>query len=639
MQLLLVFTVHFLLAETGHFALALAVALMFFQGLLPLLGMRGSAVWQLTSRPLAMGQFALVALAFGCLAGSFLADDFSVALVADNSHRALPVGYKFAATWGNHPGSLLMWLLMLSGWTLAVALLGLRAHPRWRALTLSLLGWVGTGFGLFALLASNPFERRLPLVPTNGADLNPLLQDLVMVVHPPVLYMGYVGFAVIFAMTCAHLLERWPDRDWAFVLRPWTNLAWALLTCGIALGSWWAYYELGWGGWWFWDPVENVSLMPWLAGLALMHSLSVVGARGRYLRWSVLLALLAFSLSLLGAFLVRSGLLVSVHSFASDPDRGLFLLLLLVLYTGMGLALYAWRAPARTQVLPLAVRSRELAILGNNLVLMMLLATVALGTLFPLAMEALDRGRYSVGAPYFNAVAGPLGCALGLLAVVGPLLRWGRDSGVLNRLRLPLASGLICVLLVLLWQGISLIALVASALAGAVLGTLVHSLMQSDPRPAGYWGMQIAHLGLVVTALGLGGAAGYQIERELLLGVGDRVQIAGYELQFTGLTERDGPNYQAQRAHFAVSRNNEPLTGLYPEKRRYLVGGQVMTEAAIYPGVLEDVFVALGKVQPDGRWSLRVHYKPLVRWIWAGAALMALGAVFAVLTRRRRREG
>nr|WP_136066391.1 heme lyase CcmF/NrfE family subunit [Halomonas sp. EAR18] len=642
-----------LIPEYGQFALILALLLALVQAGVPLAGAATSRpLWMAYARPMAAGQFAFVLVAFGCLTASFLFDDFSVAYVADNSNTRLPWYYKATAAWASHEGSMLLWSLILAGWGFAVSRLA-RGLPRvMLARVLGVMGLVGSGFLLFILLTSNPFERRLPAIPAEGADLNPLLQDVGLIVHPPLLYMGYVGFSVVFAFAIAALLEGRLDSAWTRWVRPWTHLAWAFLTLGIALGSWWAYYELGWGGWWFWDPVENASLLPWLAGTALIHSLAVTDKRGGFKSWTLLLAVATFSLSLLGTFLVRSGILGSVHAFATDPARGAFILALLGLTVGASLLLFALRAP-RADFTGFDWLSRDALLLINNLLLVTMTVSVLLGTLYPLILEALGLGTVSVGAPYFNTVFVPLVALLCLFMGLGPLARWKRMPARELWRRLAGAGLLALALGAMLplvyagrWNlgvslGLTLALWLMLSLARDLLGKLRRGatwragLSRLTP---GYWGMWLAHLGLAVTIVGVTVVSNYSVERNVRLALGERVAVAGYGFTLEALDERHGANYVADRATLAVARDGRRLYTLHPEKRRYTARARPMTEVALRPGLLRDLYVALGEPLGRDAWSLRIQYKPMVRWLWLGALMMALGAALAVLDRRYRQD-
>lgn len=647
-----------MIAELGHFALILALCLAFTQALIPLAGtIANKPLWIGTARPLSCGQFVFVAISFACLVTVFLQDDFSVAYVANNSNSLLPSYYKVSAVWGAHEGSLLLWALILAGWTLAVALFSRALPGDMVARVLSVMGMIAVGFYLFMLLTSNPFERLLPFPPMDGKDLNPLLQDVGLIIHPPMLYMGYVGFSVAFAFAVAALLAGRMDSAWARWTRPWTNAAWSFLTVGIFLGSWWAYYELGWGGWWFWDPVENASLMPWLAGTALMHSLAVSEKRGLFRSWTLLLAILAFSLSLLGTFLVRSGVLTSVHAFATDPTRGVFILAFLGVVIGGSLLLFALRSSSLGATASFNWLSREAGLLLNNVLLVVMLAMILLGTLYPLVADVLGWGKISVGPPYFNFFFVPLGLLLVLAMGVGASLQWKRQAnGSLQRLlKAPLLASPVLAVLWLMLAGWSLKIASLLGLTAAlwlILFTLQDIWKKSDHsqgRSTGlgrlkpsYWGMVIAHLGIAVLAIGITLTSNYSDQRDVRLVTNERIQVAGYSFLFKGVEQVRGPNYIAQQGSFDVFTSVEgvylkPFTTLKPEKRRYLATGNVMTEADIDGGLFRDLYVALGEPLGDRAWSVRVYVKPFIRWIWLGAFMIALGGVIAVLDKRYRK--
>ena len=638
-----------MMPELGQLALALAFCLALAQAALPLLGAwRNLPAWMAVARPAAWGQFAFLLFAFACLAQAFLHDDFSVAYVAQNSNSALPWYYKFSAVWGAHEGSLLLWALILGGWTFAVSLCSRQLPSEMLARVLGVMGLISSGFLLFLLATSNPFARILPQVPLEGRDLNPLLQDFGLIVHPPMLYMGYVGFSVAFAFAIAALLGGQLDAAWARWSRPWTLVAWSFLGIGISLGSWWAYYELGWGGWWFWDPVENASFMPWLVGTALIHSLAVTEQRGVFKSWTVLLAIAAFSLSLLGTFLVRSGVLTSVHAFASDPTRGVFILVFLLLVTGGSLALFAARAPVVRSHARFGWASRECLLLANNLLLVVAAATILLGTLYPLLLDALTGARLSVGPPYFNALFVPLmGLVLATLGV-GVATRWKETPGAwLARMLSPalLAAVVLCVLIGWLahldrWPLLAVVALATwVVMAGLrdLAGKLRHQGIAGVGRlRRGYWGMQLSHLGLAVAAVGVVFATQLDAARDLRMAPNDTAEVGGYTFTFRGTQSMRGPNYKGDRAIIEVSRDGHTLSVLHPEKRLYAAQGSVMTEAGIDPGLFADLYVALGEPLPDGAWAVRLQVKPFVRWIWAGGVLTALGGVLAALDSRYR---
>ena len=640
-----------MIPELGHFALILALSLALVQAILPLIGAATQRNnFMAVARPAAQGQFVLVAFAFGCLAYSFLTSDFSVKNVAINSNTQLPMAYRFAATWGSHEGSILLWIFILSVWTLAVTLFSRHLPQVMVARVLGVMGLISVGFLLFTLLTSNPFERLIPAA-LEGRDLNPLLQDPGMVIHPPMLYIGYVGFSVAFAFALAALMGGQLDAAWARWSRPWTTAAWVFLTLGIALGSWWAYYELGWGGWWFWDPVENASFLPWLVGTALIHSLAVTEKRGTFKSWTVLLAITAFSLSLLGTFLVRSGVLTSVHAFATDPTRGIFILIFLAVVIGSSLLLFAWRAPKVGLGGSFALISRETFLLANNVLLLVATGAVLLGTLYPLFIDALNLGKISVGPPYFDAVFMPLMAPAIFLMGIGPFARWKEQSLPELAIRLKWAFGIALVsallmplvlgkwtplisfgLLLAFWVIASGVYGIASRLAQAS-GNLRARITQQSPS---WWGMQIAHLGIAVFIIGVTLVKGYETERDVRMSIGSTVTVAPYTFTFRGASQQAGPNYQASVGTVEVSKDARVIATLHPEKRTYPSTGMAMTEAAIDTGFTRDLYVALGEPLQDGAWSVRVYHKPFVDWIWAGCVLMGIGGLLAIADRRYR---
>jgi cytochrome c-type biogenesis protein CcmF len=640
-----------MIPEIGQFALILALLLSIVQGVLPLVGAaRGNQVWMGVARPASQGQFVFVALAFGCLAYSFVTNDFSVLNVASNSNSRLPVPYRFAATWGSHEGSMLLWVLMLAGWSAAVSIASRRLPEEMVARVLGVMGLISVGFLLFMLLTSNPFDRLFPAA-ADGRDLNPLLQDPGMVIHPPMLYMGYVGFSVAYAFAIAALLGGKLDSTWARWSRPWTTLAWCFLTIGIMLGSWWAYYELGWGGWWFWDPVENASFMPWIVGTALIHSLAVTERRGAFKSWTVLLAITAFSLSLLGTFLVRSGVLTSVHAFATDPKRGVFILIFLVIVTGGSLALFALRAPKVGLGGRFEVVSRESFLLGNNVLLAAACGSVLLGTLYPLFLDALNLGKISVGPPYFDSVFAPLMAPAIFLMGVGPLARWkeARIPDLAARLKWAAIIAVVSAILVPAIAGewtlmksfgyLLAFWVFAASLTSIRERSLVGTKMEWSrlrQLPRGYWGMIAAHVGIGVFIVGVTTVKSYEVERDVRMEVGDTVEVGGYAFKFEGARDVDGPNYSAARGSVLVSRNGKPVRTLHPEKRFYPVQQSTMTEAAIDSGIFGDLYVSLGEPVGGGAWSVRVYSKPFITWIWGGCVLMALGGFLALTDRRYR---
>ena len=638
-----------MIPELGHFALILATVVALIQGVMPLTGTYlSSRTLQITlqslARPMAILQFVLVALSFAALAVAFLTNDFSVTYVAQHSNSLLPKPYQFAAVWGGHEGSLLLWVLLLALWSMAVALFSKSLPLDMVARVLSVLGLISVGFLLFILTTSSPFERLLPAA-LDGRDLNPLLQDPGLVIHPPMLYMGYVGMSVAFAFAVAALLSGRLDAAWARWSRPWTVIAWTFLTFGIGLGSWWAYYELGWGGWWFWDPVENASLMPWLVATALIHSLMVTEKRGSFKAWTVLLAIAAFSLSLLGTFLVRSGVLTSVHAFASDPKRGVFVLMFLAVVVGSSLTLFAWRAPRVTLGGRMELVSRESFLLANSVLLVVATGAVLLGTIYPLIIDALNMGKLSVGPPYFNAVFAPLLVPTVFLMVPGSIARWreAKLSEIAHTLRFSgLAAVLLAVALPFVLGGWSFGAMLGIFLGAWVgLGTLqqvVTRLRKPGRIGLSFWGQNIAHFGMAVLVVGVTGVNSYEVERDVRIHVNDVVTIAPYSFQLKSLGEVTGPNYKAVRADVEVRRGDEVIKTLQPEKRRYFSSAMPMTEAGIDSGFMRDLYVSLGEPLDDARteWSMRVYYKPFVPWLWGGVLLMVLGGLFAALDRRYR---
>ena len=643
-----------MIPEYGHFALIIALSLALLQSVVPLWGaIRGNHYLMSMARSLALGQFLFIALSFAALVYAFLTDDFSVALAANHSNTLLPVIYKICAVWGNHEGSLLLWVLLLSLWTVAVALFSRQLPEDMVARVLSVMGMISVGFLLFTLVTSNPFLRNLPIAPLEGQDLNPLLQDFGMIIHPPMLYMGYVGFSVAFAFAIAALSSGRLDTAWARWSRPWTNIAWAFLTVGIALGSWWAYYELGWGGWWFWDPVENASFMPWLVGTALIHSLAATEKRGVFKSWTVLLAIFAFSLSLLGTFLVRSGVLTSVHSFAADPSRGIFILMFLIVVIGGSLTLYALRAPTVSSNSHFAWVSRELLLLINNLVLLAATLTVLFGTLFPLIMDSLGYGKYSVGPPYFNAVFVPLMAILVIFMGIGPNTNWKRNTLVSLRSKLLQAAAVSVfagVLFPLIYsETYNIAAGLAVCFAVWIVATLAvdirdktrnaPSLVRGLRRLSrSYYGMVIGHIGFACAIIGVCIVSQYTEQKDLRMEPGDQVTLAGYEFVFAGVSPVEGPNYRGDQGVIVVSDAGKVINTLRPEKRLYHAGKQSMTEADIDAGLWRDLYVAIGEPLGGGAWAVRVHYKPFVRWIWLGAILMGLGGTLAASDRRYRKK-
>ncbi|MFT4173259.1 MAG: heme lyase CcmF/NrfE family subunit [Rhodocyclaceae bacterium] len=637
-----------MLPELGHFLLIVAFLVALALGTLPLLGLaHGQAGLVRMARPAARLGFALTALCFVCLTLCFVGNDFSVLYVASHSNTRLPLVYRITAVWGSHEGSLLLWALMLSLWTCLLSFT--RALPETFVVrALAVLGLVSAGFLVFMLFTSNPFVRIVPPLP-EGQDLNPLLQDPGMIVHPPLLYMGYVGFSVAFALAVAALLEGRPDSRWALAARPWTLMAWVFLTLGILIGAGWAYYELGWGGWWFWDPVENASFMPWLVGTALLHSLAVSEKRGVFKSWTILLAIAAFSLSLLGTFLVRSGVLTSVHAFSSDPSRGLFILVLLVLVVGASLTLYAWRAPLLADDGRFALLSRETLLLLNNVLLAVAAASILLGTLYPLLADALAGTRLSVGPPYFEAVFVPLMAPVVVLMMVGPMLRWKRHAAdALWQRIVPalLASGTLGCGAAFWTHGVSWRSALGLSLAAWVLIASAQQAFQRRPgkhatAPRGWWGMWLAHCGVGIFIIGVTMVKTHESSLDTTMQIGTQADLSGYTLQLENVREVDGPNYVAARASIAVTRHGEAIAMLSPERRLYAASQMPMTESSIDSGIWRDLYAALGEPQGDS-WTVRIYHKPFIAWLWAGGAMMAIGGLLAASDpryRKRARQG
>jgi cytochrome c-type biogenesis protein CcmF len=631
-----------MIPEFGHYALVLALCIAIVQGILPLVGAHfGRRDWLVLARPTAQTVFLLLAIAFGILAWSFYSNDFSVLYVAEHSNSQMPVIYRLGAVWGGHEGSLLLWIFLLATWTILVAQLSKALDDFMVARVIGVLGLVTSGLLLFVLTTSNPFERLLPAA-QDGRSLNPLLQDPGLVFHPPMLYMGYVGFSVAFAFAIASLLSGRLDAAWARWSRPWTTAAWVFLTLGIALGSWWAYYELGWGGWWFWDPVENASFIPWLVGTALLHSLAVTEKRGGFKSWTVLLAITAFSLSLLGTFLVRSGVLTSVHAFATDPRRGIFILIFLSLVVGSSLALYAWRAPKSSMGGKFNLSSRETFILLGNVFLVVSAGSVLLGTLYPLLIDALHLGKISVGPPYFNSVFVPIMVPLLVLMGIGPWANWKQSNllSIIKRLWLAGAVALVAGVAIPLIMGqFTWLAGMGFMLAFWVIASgcmqIVRQAKAGKPTRS-FIGMQVAHLGIAVFVIGVTMVGAYQEEKDVRMSAGDTVTVGGYQIQLQGVNPARGPNYQAMRGTFLLSKDGGSQTSLYPEKRSYFSSSMPMTEAAIDAGLTRDIYVSLGEELGDKSWAVRVYYKPFVDWIWGGCLLMALGGVLAMSDKRYR---
>jgi cytochrome c-type biogenesis protein CcmF len=645
-----------MLPEVGQFSLILGLALSLLLAVFPLLGsgINNQYLMRL-AKPLAAGQFLFIFISFLILGVAFLQDNFSVQYVANHSNSLLPIQYKISAIWGGHEGSLLLWALILSGWTAAVVIFSKSLPLVVYARVLAVMGWIAVGFLLFILLTSNPFDRYLPQFPAEGADLNPLLQDFGLIVHPPMLYMGYVGFSVVFAFAIAALLGGQLDAAWAKWSRPWTTVAWAFLTLGIALGSWWAYYELGWGGWWFWDPVENASFMPWLVGAALIHSLAATEKRGVFKSWTVLLAIMAFSLSLLGTFLVRSGVLTSVHAFASDPARGQFVLALLGITLIISFTLYAFKVPSVRSRIQFSLLSRETFLLLNNLLLVVAWITVMLGTLYPLVLDFFGGGKLSIGPPYFNALFVPLMSVLAVVMGFGIVARW-KDNSIsylVGQLRLAAILAVVSALVVPAF-GFSEFhfgAFLGMFLFSWIVFVSLHDVYEKSKSSKGllyglsrlrtaYLGMITGHIGFAVCLLGVAFVSIESDERDIRLGIGDEATVQNYVFKFDSMEKITGPNYISDRAHFIVSDSvtGEKIALLHPEKRIYLAKNMPMTEAAIDPGLFRDLYVALGEPLDGGAWAVRIQIKPFVRWIWLGALLMAFGGILAVMDKRYRKH-
>ncbi len=641
--------------ELGNFSLAIALALSLLLGVIPLVGAhRGDERLMAAARPLTQGVFVFIGFALFCQIQSFILNDFSVLNVATNSNSTLPLEYRIAASWGSHEGSLLLWVFMLSLWALAVSVFSRRLPIDMVARVLAVLGLVSVGFLAFTLASSNPFDRLLPAA-VDGRDLNPLLQDPGMIFHPPMLYMGYVGFSVAFAFAIAALIGGRLDAAWARWSRPWTTAAWVFLTLGIALGSYWAYYELGWGGWWFWDPVENASFMPWLVGTALIHSLAVTEKRGAFKSWTVLLAISAFSLSLLGTFLVRSGVLTSVHAFATDPERGVFILALLVFVIGTSLLLFAIRAPSVGFGGGFALVSRETALLGNNVLLAVATSAVLLGTLYPLFLDALGMGKISVGPPYFDAVFVPLMTPVAFLMAVGPFVRWKKDgaAGLVQRLRWAFAVSVASTLVMMVASGryTPMLGLGTFIVVWIVATSVQHLVERLRGRtgdgnwiararslPGGWWGMWLAHLGIAVTIIGITLVKGFEQNADLKMAPGQTARLAGYTFRFDGAFAHAGANFDAARGRIEVTRDGRPVALMEPEKRMYRVSQMPMTEAAIDSGFTRDIYVSMGEPLPEeNAWIVRIFYKPFISWIWVGALIMAFGGALAAADRRYRK--
>ena len=631
-----------MIPEIGHFALILAFGVSIIQGVLPLIGaQQGRREWLVLARPATQISFVLLAISFAILAWCFYANDFSVLYVAEHSNSQLPTVYRLGAVWGGHEGSLLLWIFLLTGWAFAVAQLSKTLDEFMVARVLGVLGLVATGLLLFVLATSNPFERLLPAA-QDGRSLNPLLQDPGLVFHPPMLYMGYVGFSVAFAFAIASLLSGKLDAAWARWSRPWTTTAWIFLTLGIALGSWWAYYELGWGGWWFWDPVENASFMPWLIGTALLHSLAVTEKRGGFKNWTVLLAIIAFSMSLLGTFLVRSGVLTSVHAFATDPRRGIFILILLSLVVGSSLLLYALRAPKSTLGGAFSLMSRETLMLLGNVFLVVAAGSVLLGTLYPLLIDALNLGKISVGPPYFNAVFVPIMVPVLFLLAIGPWANWKSTNlnALLKRLWLAAVVAVVAAILIPRMMGeFTILTALGFLLSFWIIASgilqIIRQFKVGKPTRS-FIGMQLGHIGIAVFVIGVTMVGAYQEEKDVRMAPGDTVSVGGYQIRLVEVRPAQGPNYQATRGTFELGRHGKTEEVLYPEKRNYDSSTMPMTEAAIDAGLTRDIYVSLGEPLEGNAWAVRVYYKPFVDWIWGGCLLMALGGLFAVMDKRYR---
>jgi cytochrome c-type biogenesis protein CcmF len=642
-----------MIAELGHFALILALVLSLVQATVPMVGAaRNRIALMSVGRSAAQGQLFFIVVSYVLLTHAFITSDFSVKLAASHSHTQTPLMYKITGVWGNHEGSLLLWALTLSVWTVAVSIFSRSLPEAFMARVMGVLGWISAGFISFTLFTSNPFERLLPAV-AEGRDLNPLLQDPGMIIHPPLLYMGYVGFSVAFAFAIAALLTGRFDAAWARWSRPWTTVAWVFLTAGITVGSGWAYYELGWGGWWFWDPVENASFMPWLLGTALMHSLAVTEKRGAFRSWTLLLAISTFSMSLLGTFLVRSGVITSVHAFAVDPARGLYILALLVLVIGISLVLFAWRAPKLAGGGSFALVSRDSSLLTNNVLLAVVTAAVLLGTLYPLFMDALNLGKISVGPPYFEATFVPLMAPVILMMVIGPFVRWKRDevSRVMRKLApalvvsVGLGLGLAFVIGHVTWRTVLGLSLAAWVLIGSVhlllsrLADRPGAAMSARLRaiPGGWWGMWTAHLGIGIFIIGVTMIGSLESHIDVQMKEGQRAELGGYTFVFRGAGMVEGPNYQAARAVIDVYRGERSWTTMTPEKRFYVASAMPMTQVSLDIGPFRDLYVSLGDQLDAETWLVNLHIKPFISWIWAGCVLMALGGIFAASDRRYRR--
>jgi len=640
--------------ELGHYALVLALGLALVQSIVPMWGarVRDPALMSIAA-PTALAQLLFVAISFAALTACYVTSDFSVATVVENSHSTMPLLYKFTSVWGNHEGSMLLWVLILAFFGALVAALGSNLPATLKAGVLAVQAWIAVAFYLFILLTSNPFLRVVD-APMEGRDLNPILQDIGLAVHPPLLYLGYVGFSITFSFAAAALIDGRIDPAWARWVRPWALAAWTCLTGGIAMGSFWAYYTLGWGGWWFWDPVENASFMPWLAGTALLHSALVMEKRDALKVWTILLAVLAFSLSLIGTFLVRSGVLTSVHAFANDPARGVFILAILVLFIGGGLALFAWRAPLLKQGGLFAPISREGALVLNNLFLTTACATVFVGTLYPLALEALTGQKISVGSPFFQATFGPLMAPLLVAVPFGPLLAWKRGDilGVAQRLCVAFAIGVLGMAATFAFEGARpilapfAVGLALFVMAGALTDIVERTglfrvsyptvLRRAAGLPRSSWGTAFAHFGLGVTLLGIVGETGWSAEKIVTIKPGDVVTLRHYDLSFDGLVPRDGPNYRELGARFTVRRGGDVLGVLEPSKRSFQTRGMTTTEAALMTRGVSQLYLSLGDQGANGSITVRIYHKPLVLLIWLGALVMVAGGALSLSDRRLR---
>lgn len=641
-----------MIAELGNYGLALALALSIFLAILPLVGAeKGNAKLMSLGRPLTWAMFLALSLSFGSLFYLFAVNDFSVQYVVNNSNSTLPLQYRLSAVWGSHEGSLLLWIWLLALWAVGVATFTRKMPEEAVARVLSVMGLISIGFMVFIIFSSNPFNRTFPDFPADGRELNPMLQDVGLIFHPPLLYMGYVGFSVAFAFAIASLMTGKLDTAWARWSRPWTMAAWVFLTLGIVLGSWWAYYELGWGGWWFWDPVENASLMPWLAGTALIHSLAVTEKRSTFKAWTVLLAILAFSLCLLGTFLVRSGILVSVHAFASDPTRGLYILAYLVFVIGGSLLLYAFQGTKIKSLDNYQRYSRESLLLLNNVMLMAFLSVVFLGTILPLIHKQIGLGSVSIGAPFFNQMFLILMVPFAFILGIGPLVKWRRDQ--ISAIRTPVMISL--VMMIALGFGLPYLVgnrITATSVMGVMMSAIIvilslyemhtrathrHSFLTGMLKLSrSHWGMVFAHLGVAMTVFGIAMSHNFSIEKDVRMREGDSVQILDYNFTFKGLKITDGANYQGGTADIEITRNGKPEATLHAEKRFYNVSKMGMTEAAIDWGFTRDLYAALGEQIDDGSWGLRLYYKPFIRWIWLGGVFMALGGLLCMLDKRYR---